>query len=125
MGKILQIRVMASTYDPEDMDKAWPRLVALCRPDYPYPKGPKTRPTGVLELVQTLDDRCRFGDWEERAKDALRPGIDAALAVKARLEQALGDWRPTEANHLSDELEEALAALETQAKNVVDDNALL
>jgi len=56
MGKVLQVRVWASTYRDEDVEKAWPLLVALAWPE-PFVRpvagqvlGPADR-RGVLELV--------------------------------------------------------------------------
>ncbi len=123
MGKFLQIRLLAFTWRPEDLEEAWPRLLALAWPEPPYtpsvlPPGPKA-PRGVLELVEALDDRRRFGAWSKDRKAALGPGIDAAVACKARLEAALADWNPALANACSEELEDALTSLEALAPKEV------
>lgn len=118
MGKILQVRVSAQTYNPEDMDRAWPRLVRLVWPD--GGRDFMSRPVdqrgtkGVLELVQELHDTLRFRSWPEELKEALGPGIEKAVELKAKLETALGDWKASEANTISHDLEDALTAIEAK-----------
>ena len=115
MGKHLQIRVSAATFRPEDIKKAWPALHAIAWPDPPpadTPAGPLFATRGVLELVEALDNGRRFHSWPKELVELTRDGIDTCLALKDRLEQALADWKPAEANTLSDELEERLAELD-------------
>lgn len=111
MGRILQIRVSASTFREEDVLQAWPRLVALVWPEGPV--GPDGG--GVLALTAALDDACNFAGWKDDLRKTLGPGIARATQLKESLEQALADWNPREANTLSDQLEGALDDLETQA----------
>lgn len=114
MGRILQIRVTAWTYDEDEVSRAWPRLTALvwAERDRWAPAGAGH---GVLELAKALPDAARFGHWPESARLALRDGIDKAYGLSARLEAALADWQPSLANRLSDELEDALTRLEERA----------
>lgn len=113
MGKILQIRVTAWTYDEDEVTRAWPRLTALVWPerDKWAAAGAKH---GVLELAKALPDVARFGDWPEATRQALRDGIARAHELSVKLETALADWQPSVANALSDDLEDALSALETK-----------
>jgi len=114
MGKVLQIRVMASTYDPRDVERRWPGLCALAWPEADMPRGQMRSDgtVGVMELVGILGDEVRFGRVEPAARKALEPLLEGVEAVKSRLESALADWKPAEANALSDRLEEALDGLE-------------
>ena len=111
MGRVLQIRVSASTFRDEDVAREWPRLVALAWPDeYVVPGG-----KGVLQLVGSLADAHRFAGWKPDVREKLAPGIDKAVMLRAKLEEALADWNPREANALGDSLEETLDALENLA----------
>jgi hypothetical protein len=111
MGKHLQIRVQAVTWPPEAVEKVWPALYELA-----WPQGTPTVP-GVFDLVQTLDDQRRFGAWSPERKDALGRGLEDAVRLKVQLEQALANWKPSEANTLSDQLEETLGTLERAARD--------
>lgn len=110
MGKILQIRVTAWTYKEEDVPKTWPNLVNLVWPTQPY-SGEKR---GVLELISALDTNLSFGHWSEAIKDILQKGIHDCVFTKKKLEAALADWKPIEANKLSNILEDQLTELEDQ-----------
>ena len=107
MGKVLQIRVTAVTWNEELVEEYWPRLVRLAG-TVPV----KSEGRGVLELVRRLDEGLRFMKWSEARKQAMGPGIREAARLKAELEAALADWDPRKANGLSDDLEDALDALE-------------
>ena len=107
MGKILQIRVSAWTYDEAEVEKAWPRLAELA-----FSVPLKHAKRGVLEMVTALDDGLRFMDWPAALKNSITPGLKRAVAVKDRLEGALADWDPRRADSLSYELEDALDAVE-------------
>ncbi len=113
MGKVLQVRVWASTYRDEDVEKAWPLLVALVWPE-PFVRpvagdilGPADR-RGVLELVQALDDGLRFAGWDAPVRDALADRVPAIVALRDKLDAALAEWDARAANRITDELEEAL-----------------
>lgn len=107
MGKVLQIRVSAVTWNEGLVEEYWPSLVRLAG-SVPV----KSEERGVLELVRRLDEGLRFMKWSEARKRSMGPGIREAARLKAELEAALADWNPRGANALSDELEDALDALE-------------
>jgi len=111
VGKILQIRVSAWTYDEAEIEEAWPRLAELAL-SVPI----KHHRCGVLEMVTALDDGLRFMDWPASLKDSIAPGLQRVITIKEQLEGALADWDPRRANKLSDELEEALDAVEASCK---------
>jgi len=113
MGKVLQIRVMAYTYSPEDVERTWPKLALLVWEE--LPSGPPEKDRGVFELVQALQNGLAFEDWDEDVKKRLDPGIMNIVALRDKLEAALADWNATEANKLSDKLEDALTELEKEA----------
>ena len=112
MGRVLQIRVSASTYRPEDVKKNWPRLFNLAWPeaDVHEPVG-----VGVLELIDRLSNESRLGDWPKERKQRLEPGVSRLVYLKQQLEAALGDWKPQQANSLSNDLEGLLDELEETA----------
>lgn len=107
MGKVLQIRVSAVTWNEGLVEDYWPSLVRLAG-SVPV----KSEEHGVLELVRRLDEGLRFMKWSEARKRGMGPGIREAARLKAELEAALADWDPRRANALSDDLEDALDALE-------------
>lgn len=109
MGAILQIRVSAETADPRLVEKSWPRLAALA---WPVEATPPSGPPGVLELVSGLHDRLAFGDLDPAVREALRPGIVRAAALKERLEQALAGRDPRTADSVSYQIEDTLRELE-------------
>lgn len=111
MGKVLQIRVSAWTYNEDDVQRTWAGLSALA---WPQPARPGEK-RGVLELVTALENGLAFEDWSKGVADRLRQGITQAGDIRIRLEQALADWDPREANRLSDVLEDTLSLLEEQA----------
>ncbi len=115
MGKYLQIRVSAWTYDEDEVRAAWPGLATLAwgegRTGSSLPGGRR----GVTELAAALGDGLAFADWPDAVKKRLEPGIGKATALKTRLENALADWNPREADRLSYELEDTLTDLETLA----------
>jgi len=112
MARLLQIRVTARTYNPEDLERTLPRLSALAWPQRPEVAGPPREQRGVLELVETLHDRLRFAIDDAEVKKNLGPGMDEAARLKTVLEAALGDWKPGEAQRLAQQLEDKLAELE-------------
>ena len=107
MGKALQIRVSAATWNVALLEELWPALYELA----------KTIPArqekeGVLEMVRALDEGLRFMDWPGARKDRLADGIGRCARLKQELEEALAAWDPRTANALSDKLEEELDKLE-------------
>ncbi len=109
MGRFLQIRVSAATFDPVEVEKAYPNL---CKIAWPPQGAPGTGQTGVLELVDALWDQTRFGDQPDALKEKLKPGAEKAAAIKERLETALSDRDPRAADALSYRIEDALTELE-------------
>lgn len=109
MGKILQIRVSATTFDPDQVKKRWPNLFKMAWGE--ESPGPNR---GVLELAATLADRKRLGMLSDAA--SMAQDIDKAEALGESLEAALGDWQAAKANEISDRLEDQLDELEKAAK---------
>ncbi len=107
MGKVLQIRVIAVTWDEDLIEENWPRLAKLAF-DMPV----RLANHGLLEMVRALAEGLEFGKWSEERKKALGDGIRKAADIRADLERALADWEPRRANELSDRLEDTLDALE-------------
>jgi hypothetical protein len=111
VGKVLQIRVSAWTYDEAEVEAAWPRMAELA---FSVPLSHNKR--GVLEMITALDDGLRFMDWPASLKDSIAPGLQRVVAIRDQLEGALADWDPRRANVLSNELENALDAVESSYK---------
>lgn len=112
MGKILQIRVSASTHDLRAVSRAWPRLVAIVQAG-----GATGLDTiGVLELIEKMHDQARFGLMPDDAKRLLGSGLDNLTSLKRRLETALENWQAQEANLLSDAIEDTMTQLETDLR---------
>lgn len=112
MGRALQIRVSAVTWNEDLLEECWPRLTELA---FSVPVSHERR--GVLEMVRALDDGLKFLPWSEARRAALGPGIHKAARLKAarlkaELEAALADWDPGKANRLSDQLEDVLDDME-------------
>ncbi len=107
MGKALQIRVSASTWNVELLEELWPSLYELVK-TIPVRQDKE----GVLEMVQALDEGLRFMDWPQARKDRLAAGIGRCAQLKQEIEEALAVWDPRTANALSDTLEDELDKLE-------------
>lgn len=114
MGKLLQIRVMAQTVRDDDVEQAYPTLAKLAWSE-PRPTGV---PRGVLELPEALFEHLSMGDWPEDLQSALRPGVSETMGLRGKLNSALADWQPQEADTLSYQLEDALETLERKAKEL-------
>ncbi len=120
MGKILQIRVSAYTYRPEDVEERYPRLTTLAWPE-PSTGAPGPKPKiGLLEMVDALSDQARFGGWSKELVADMEPVLATAKDRKAKLEKALSDWDPHTADSLSYEIEDALTTLEKMAPKPED-----
>lgn len=112
MGRNLQIRVVATTFRPEDVARDWPRLVHLAwRGEQALPGGSAR---GVLELARDLADVLRL-EAPPEVRQALEQGAARAQALADDLERALAAWDATLANRLSDALEAALDDIEPLA----------
>ena len=107
MGKALQIRVSAVTWNEDLLEKLWPKLTELA-----FSVPIKHEKHGVLEMVRALHEGLQFLPWSEARRKAMGPGIEEAARLKQALENALADWQPREANILSDKLEDVLDTLE-------------
>lgn len=107
VGEALQIRVSAVTWNPDLLEKRWPKLMELAQ-SVPNQTGTM----GVLELVTALSEGIRFMDWPEAQKKKLEPKILELSRIKRDLENALAQWKPSNANALSEQLESVLDDLE-------------
>ena len=114
MGKILQIRVSASTYDLDEVYRQWPGLSKLAWGDRRFSEA---KAVGVRELTSVLEDKWKFGeDWLQELKDRVGKAVPTLRELDARLENALADRRADEADRISYELEDALDELERLIK---------
>ena len=114
MGKILQIRVGAWTYDEDEVTAAWPKLTALVWSELDR-WGPSGMKRGVTELAEYLPDSLRFADIDDETRKLLAPGAKKVEEKLDAMRSALANWEPRRANTLSNELEDALTALEKEA----------
>lgn len=112
MGKLLQVRVSASTLDPGKVESSWPILSHLA-----YPPGHDYAPAkrGVLELIDTLRARLTAGDVPQGVADKLKAGLGQAEQLARQLEDALASWQAEKAQQLTDKIEDALDELEDRA----------
>lgn len=108
MGEVLQIRVVAQTYKPESVERRWPALFSLAWPS-PSPAWPHK---GVMELPEALFEQLSLGEWPKDRQEVLRGPISKVLDIRGRLEAALAERKPQEADRLSYELEDSLDELE-------------
>lgn len=121
MGRTLQVRVSATTFDPAEVCRRWPRLsgLAFSPAAVKIPALPEER-RGVLELVEHLADRLEIGMLPEQAMAELAGGIRRAAAAREVLAAHLADWNAREANLDTDRIEDALDELEKQARGLKD-----
>jgi len=113
MGKLLQIRVSASTYSEEEVAKAWPALWKLV-----WGEGGEAVPRkGVTELAQAVFDAVRAGLVPKEQRGPLREKAEQAEALRFKLQDALAARQPKEADAISYELEGCLDALEDIARD--------
>ncbi len=111
MGRILQIRVSAWTYDEDEVSGAWPRLSAFVWGQTERWGSPGMK-HGVLELAEFLPDAVQFGMDDAALKSDAAPEVEKAGALLEKLREALAAWEPREANRISTELEDCLDRLE-------------
>ncbi|UZP67864.1 hypothetical protein N1030_02495 [Desulfovibrio mangrovi] len=109
MGKVLQVRVWATTYDEDDVLREWPRLHRLA---WPEEDSVYVAKQGVLELIDTLVDAHRFADWSAEVKDVTAEGLQRLDKLRQELDAALADWDPARANKLTDQMEDVLTGIE-------------
>ena len=127
MGRVLTIRLTASTYNEEEAWRSWPNLCALAWPGrgQVYSGGWKPNPAsfpspvqadpvryGVVELTRALVEEFHLGGWDKDRKNLLRDGLKILEKHLAALDDALADWQPQAANKASDAIEDGLDSLE-------------
>ena len=111
MGKILQIRVSAWTYDEDEVCRAWPLLSAFVWEQLDK-WGPQGMKRGVTELAEYLPDALRFGTLEPACRACVMEHAKDVTAALESMCQALAGWDPREANRQSERLESALSQAE-------------
>jgi len=111
MGKFIQVRVSAATFDPGQAAKAFPKLYAVAWPAQDV--TPEER-KGLFELTDQLSDLHQFGDLAPSVKQVVGEQLPRIMHLRRAIETALGDWQPTEAERLTTQFEDALAGLEAQ-----------
>jgi hypothetical protein len=119
VGRTLQIRVSATTFDVAEVEKRWPRLCGLAFSPVAVkiPIIPEER-RGVVELVEHLCDRLELGMLPDDATRELADAARKARAAREALAAHLSDWNAREANQDTDRMEEALDELEQLAKGL-------
>ena len=111
MGKLLQVRVSAWTFNEDEVEKAYPSLWNLVWQD------PDVIPKkGVLELTEAVFDAVRVGLIDDHKAEALKDGAEKAEDLRLKIEKFLGEWKAGEADKCIYELEDLLAALEDIAE---------
>jgi len=112
VGRTLQIRVSAWTFDPAEVEKRWPRLVALGF----SPPTLLQQERGVLELTDSLVARHEMAVLPEPAQKLLAESLRRVGTARERLTAALAEWNARAANTATDDIEEALDEAEQQAR---------
>lgn len=127
MGRVLTIRLIASTYNKDEAWRSWPNLCALAWPGQGqvYGGGWKPNPPsfappvkadpvlrGVAELARSLLEEFHLGDWDDARKRQMKAGLGELEKHLAELDNALADWQPQTANKASDAIEDSLDSLE-------------
>ncbi len=112
MGRIIQIRVSASTPDEKDVQRAWPLLDRLV-----WTRGEFMNPVrGAVELAHAAFTAVDAGLIEDSQAKALEDKAREAESLRLRMESALAERNAAEADVLSYRLEDALDEMETIAK---------
>ena len=100
MGKLLQIRVSAWSFDEDEVEKTWPALWKLV-----WGEGGDAIPKkGVMELAQAVFDAVRAGLIPSDKADPLREKAEEAEDLRLKIETALGARDPKVADKLTYEL---------------------
>ncbi|QJB57511.1 hypothetical protein [Pseudodesulfovibrio sp. zrk46] len=108
MGRLLQIRVSAWTFSEDEVEKAWPALWKLV-----WGEGGDAIPKkGVLELARAVFDAVRAGLISDEKAALLREFADQVEDLRIKLEAALADRNPQDADKLSYDLEDCLDSLQ-------------
>lgn len=112
MGRVLQIRVIAQTYDENEVRDNWPKLSNMA-----WGPGPVKKDQGVLELAKTMADKERMGMLPDSMKQH-HAALREAEEIVRGIEKALGDWKAGDAERLSNALEALLGELENKVEIV-------
>ena len=114
MGEIIQIRVMAQTFDPEEAKKRWGDLAAAAFDmDNLQIKAEKDF---HIKLVDALVDRNKLGQLPPKLKEAIQEDLQTAGQLRNKLQKSLSDWDPRTADKAAYELEDVLDRMQ---QNVV------
>lgn len=118
MAQNLFIRVMAQTYDENDVPKTWPSVFAAVWPEPGVESADSARARarllipaphkGVLELVDGFSDYAHYGDMPQDRRKRIVPVADKAAELKRELEEALGNRDVHTAHALCSAIEESL-----------------
>ncbi|KAB1440327.1 hypothetical protein [Pseudodesulfovibrio senegalensis] len=112
MGRIIQIRVSASTPDEKDVEREWPVLDKLV-----WTRGEFMNPVrGAAELAQAAYTAVVAGLIDKKQAEALGEKAREGESLRRRMESALAARNAAEADSLSYQLEDALDEMETIAK---------
>jgi len=113
MGEIIQIRVMAQTFDPEAAKNRWTDLAeAAFDMDSLQIKAEKDF---HIKLVDALVDRSKLGQLSPKLKAAIEHDLQTAGELRNRLQKSLGDWDPRAADRATYELEDVLDRMQQNA----------
>ncbi|XPV74990.1 MAG: hypothetical protein ACNI27_10140 [Desulfovibrio sp.] len=118
MGKILQVRVTASTFDDRDVERAWPKLHEL---GFGYESAGTpldSRSKGVLQLVEALEDRLSISMLPENIIEIASDSILKADELRKGIQDALAEWDARTADKLTYELEDLMDDLEQLVKKM-------
>lgn len=123
MAQILFIRVMAQTYNENEVPQTWPSVFAAVWPEPGVADAGSAKSKarllipaqhkGVLELVNGFSDYAHYGDMPEDRRKRLIPAADKAAALKRELDAALGDRDVRKAESLCAAIEGSLDEAET------------
>ncbi|MGL1863735.1 MAG: hypothetical protein OCC46_14520 [Pseudodesulfovibrio sp.] len=112
MGKVLQIRVSAWTFSEDEVKSTWPKLWKLI-----WGEGGDAIPKkGVLELAHAVFDAVRAGLIPSEQADPLKEKAEKVEGLRIKIEKALTDRLPKEADSLTYEIEDCLDTLEDIAE---------
>lgn len=114
MGRILQIRVSAYTFNPQEVEKAWPTLFEIA-----FGQDQKVNHPGVFELITRLKEKILFEEIQKEIEEVLEPKLKEISLLQKKVEEALANWEPKEANQLSYQLEDKLDNLEQEIKKII------
>ncbi|WP_456325558.1 hypothetical protein [Desulfonauticus submarinus] len=114
MGRVLQIRVIAYTFNLKEVNQNWPTLYKIATDDA-YNK----KEFGLLELIQKVKEKVLFSeDLNSKLKNTLTPYIDKLNILCTQLEDALSNWKPKNANEISYQIEDVLDNAEEAVKEI-------